>query len=305
MAELSHLIKIASTKQITDTHARYIINTVIIPTIEYQLYNIVLKQKTCEKILTSHIRLVKNKAKLSRTIPTSTLLHPQLYNIRNIWDIQLQHHITNFTKRLNSPDLLGISTRIRIQQLQNNLWSSTSILTHNNPIIDGPNKHTTNFKIIQLFKHLGIIFTPNLLYNILYTIQEGSISLESILSPHTKYSIFKKQLRYHSILYLDQLTTFDNSCLLEWKHISPRINKIPKGKLPLWFSYLEDQTTSHSYNYTLYQHLHLPSTNYYSYSTGHFSLQKKPWLITVLDDQIITRKARRQPSSSGTILITH
>jgi hypothetical protein len=34
-AESLHLIKIASTKQITDTHARYIINTVIIPTLEY------------------------------------------------------------------------------------------------------------------------------------------------------------------------------------------------------------------------------------------------------------------------------
>src|SRR6185295_2998985 len=108
-AESSHLIKIASTKQITDTQARYIINTVIIPTIEYRLHNIVLSQNTCNKILTSHIGLVKNKAKLNRTIPTSTLLHPQLYNIRNIWDIQLQHHITNFTKRLNSSDLLRIS----------------------------------------------------------------------------------------------------------------------------------------------------------------------------------------------------
>jgi hypothetical protein len=76
MAESSHLIKIASTKQITDTHARYIINTVIIPTIEYRLHNIVLKQNTCEKILTSHIGLVKNKDKLSCTILTSTLLHP-------------------------------------------------------------------------------------------------------------------------------------------------------------------------------------------------------------------------------------
>jgi len=215
MAESSHLIKIASTKQITDTHARYIINTVIIPTIEYRLHNIVLNQNTCNKILTSHIGLVKNKAKLSRTIPTSTLLHPQLYNICNICDIQLQHHITNFTKRLNSSDLLGISTRIRIQQLQNNLWSPTSILIHDNPYIDGPNKHTINFKIIQFFKHFGITFASNPLYNISHTIQEGSILLESLLSSHSKYLIFKKQLRYHCILYLDQLTTFDNSCLLD------------------------------------------------------------------------------------------
>ena len=87
MAESLHLIKIASTKQITNTHAHYIINTVIIPTIEYRLHNIVLNQYTCNKILTSHIGLVKSKAKLSCTIPTSILIHPYLYNIHNIWDI--------------------------------------------------------------------------------------------------------------------------------------------------------------------------------------------------------------------------
>src|SRR6185295_8353719 len=133
----------------------------------------------------------------------------------------------------------------------------------------------------------------------------GSISLESLLCSHPKYLTFKKQLKYHGILYLDQLTTFDNSCLLDWKHISPRIHKIPKDKQPLWFTYLEDLVTSHSYNHTLYSHLHLLDTNYYSYTTGHFSTRKKLWLITVLDNQIITGKARRQPSQSGTVLITH
>ena len=84
ISESSQLIKIAETKHITDIQAYYIINTVIIPTIEYCFYNIVLSQNTCNKILTQHIGLVKHKAKLSRTIPTSTLLHPQIYNIKNI-----------------------------------------------------------------------------------------------------------------------------------------------------------------------------------------------------------------------------
>ena len=99
--------------------------------------------------------MVKQKAKLSRTVPTSTLLHPQIYNVKNIFDIQLQHHITNYIKRLNNLDLLGTSSLIRLQQLQNNLWSTSSIFSHPNPIIDGPNKSTTNFKIIQLINHLG------------------------------------------------------------------------------------------------------------------------------------------------------
>jgi hypothetical protein len=162
--ESLHLIQIADTKRITDTHAQYIINTVIILTIEYRLYNLVLSQQICKQILSHHIKLVKHKAKLNRTIPTSTILHPQLYNIRNIWDIQLQHHITNFIKQINNSDLLGTSSRIRLQQLQNNLWSSTNILTHPNPTIDGPNKNSTSFKILKLFNYLGISITHNPIY---------------------------------------------------------------------------------------------------------------------------------------------
>src|SRR6202007_599362 len=107
-------------------------------------------------------------------------------------------------------------------------------------------------------------------------IKEGAISLESILSSHSKYSTFIKQIRHHHLLFLVQLTSFDNSCLLDWKHVSPRLNKIPKGEIPLWFTFLEDQTTSHTYEHTIYPHFNLPQTNYYSYTTGHFSKYTKP-----------------------------
>ena len=117
-------------------------HTVIIPSIENRLQNIVFSQSYYNKILSQHIGLVKHKAKLSRTIPTSTLLHLQIYNIKNIWDIQLQHHISNFFKWLNNTDLLRVSTQIRVQQLQNNFWSPISILSHSNPVIDKHNKQT-------------------------------------------------------------------------------------------------------------------------------------------------------------------
>jgi hypothetical protein len=305
ISESSELIQIAKTKRITDSHARYIINTVIISTLEYRLQNIVINQSTCNKIFTQHIGLVKLKAKLCHTIPSSTLLHPQIYNIKHIWDIQLQHHIPNLLKRLNNPDLLGTSTRIRIQQLQNNLWSPTSIFSHPNPIIDGPNHLTTNFKIVQLIRHIGWTFSINPTYNIPYTLHDGTISLESLLSSHSKYPIFKKQLRYHKLLFLDQLTTYDNLYLLHWHHISPRLNKLPKGVIPQWFTTLEDITTSHSYQRTLYNHFNLPQSNYFSYTTGHFNSNTKPWLLTVLNNQIIVNKARRHNSPIGLTLITH
>jgi hypothetical protein len=94
--ESFQLINIASTKKITDKQITYIINTVIIPTLEYRIHNIVLPHSVCSKILAKYLTVAKHKSHLARSIPNSTMLNPFLYNIHNIWDIQLQHHISNF-----------------------------------------------------------------------------------------------------------------------------------------------------------------------------------------------------------------
>jgi len=148
MDKSNNLVNTLKNKHITDKQAAYIINTVIIPTLEYHIHNLVLSRKTCNQILSSYLTVAKHKANLLRSTPNSIMLNHNIYGIKNIWDIQLQHHISKFLNRINNSELLEISTKIRIQQLQNNLWSTTDILQHPNPIIDGLNKHTTNFKII-------------------------------------------------------------------------------------------------------------------------------------------------------------
>ena len=231
--EAFNLINIASTKKITDKQIAYIINTVIIPTLEYRLHSIILPRTVCNQILSKYLTVAKHKSHLFRSIPNSTMLNPFLYNIRNIWDIQLQHHIPNYLQRINNPDLLGITTRIRLQQLQNNLWSPISILNHPKPMIDGPNRNSLNFKIIQLFTHLGLTISVNSNSTWPHTINNSGQALEPILSQHSKYLTFKKQLRQANIMYLEQLYTTDNSTLLDWKHLLPRLLYLLKDRKPL------------------------------------------------------------------------
>ena len=78
------LANIANTKNITDKRIAYIINIVIILTIEYWLYNIVISLSTCNKILGKYLTIAKCKAHLSCSTPNSTLLNHNLYNIHNI-----------------------------------------------------------------------------------------------------------------------------------------------------------------------------------------------------------------------------
>jgi hypothetical protein len=233
--EASSLVDILNTKNITDKQASYIINKVIIPTLEYQIQNIVIPLTICQKILSKYLTVAKHKASHPKTLPNSTMLNHNIYGIKNIWDIQLQHHITNFLARLNNSDLLGLSTQIRIQQLQNNLWSTISLLQHPNPLIDGPNKYTTTYKIIKLLNPLNIVITANNNYQWPKIYQHNAYSLEQILNKHPLYSTFKQQLRKKNIIYLDQLTTSENNILLKWQHISPRVYHLPKGKRPYGF----------------------------------------------------------------------
>ena len=109
------LNNILKTKNITNKQVAYIINTVIIPTLEYRIHNIVLPYTTCNYILSQYLTTAKHKAKLPVSIPNSTLLNHNIYGIKNIWEIQVQHHISKFHLRINDPNLMGTSTHIRLQ----------------------------------------------------------------------------------------------------------------------------------------------------------------------------------------------
>ena len=112
------------------------------------------------------------------------------------------------------------------------MWSTTNILHHPNLINDRKNKYSTNFKIIQLLQYLNIQIDTY--YSIVwpYTIIYTAYPLEKLLNKYNSYCIFKKQLKIKNILYLDQLTTIDNSTLLKWKYLSPQISYLSNGKTP-------------------------------------------------------------------------
>jgi hypothetical protein len=93
--EINNLTNTLKNKKVTDKQAIYIINTVIIPTFEYRINNIVFSQSICNKLLSQYLTVAKHKAGLSKSTPNSTLLNHNIYGVKNVWDIQLQHHITN------------------------------------------------------------------------------------------------------------------------------------------------------------------------------------------------------------------
>ena len=120
---------------------------------------------------------------------------------------------------------------------------------------------------MQIDAHYSIIW--------LHTITHTAYPLEKLLNKHNSYNIFKKQLKIKNILYLDQLTTMDNSTLLKWEHLSQQIGYLPKGKTPTWFKYLENILIKNSVIRKLTQQPVFVSNNYFSYTTKYFSKKHK------------------------------
>ena len=303
--EALNLAYTANAKKITDKQIAYVINTVIIPTVEYRIHNIIMPQSTCLKILGKYLTIAKHKSNLSRSTPNSTMLNHNIYNIHNIWEIQLQHHSSNFLHRINNNSTLGTTTHIRLQQLQNNLWSTTNLLQHPQPIIDGPNKHTTTCKLIQLLQQADINLVTNSNLEWPQTIQDANLSIESILSKNINYRVFKQQLRKKHILYIEQLSSADNEHLLEWQHISPRLLHIPKGKKPRWFSILENTILDNPEYRTILPQFRPPGTNPFAYQSATISKKLKPWILTYQQDKIIIGQIRKRLKQTNSLSITH
>ena len=110
---------------------------------------------------------------------------------------------------------------------------------------------------------------------------------------HPKYIIFKRQIRHQQIMYLEQLCSSENNILLEWKHLSPRLLHLIKGRKPLWFTFLEDTILSHSYYRTILPQYQPPGSNPFAFHTVHFNKKSKPWLLTYNNNEIIIGKIRK------------
>ena len=88
----SNLNKIKFAK-ITDKQAIYIINNVILTRAAYQMQSTYLSKRSCNSITNIYTNIVKQKARLARSTPNSTLYHPNIYALNTLYNTQQQQQI--------------------------------------------------------------------------------------------------------------------------------------------------------------------------------------------------------------------
>jgi hypothetical protein len=78
---VDYMATILRGKQITDKQVIYIFNVVIIPMLEYNLNDMTLTEKECNKIASGFIAIIKNKACLARTSPNALIYAKEVYRV--------------------------------------------------------------------------------------------------------------------------------------------------------------------------------------------------------------------------------
>ena len=218
---------------------------VIIPKIEYLTQVTYMTEKECNNIITSFRMTFKHKLSLPSTIPNTIMDNRNLYDFRNLYDLQIQAKITNFLVQINAEDILGEVTEIRIKQIQSEMIYTRSIFLDWEENLS-PKLYKSHIKyMLALCRKFNISF--DVIPSEYNKIQQGDIPIRSIIKQKT-FQHSKKYLERKNILYLEQLTSFNNRALLNWKEITERsfMQGTRSNKTPTWFKEIEENSLQNS-----------------------------------------------------------
>ena len=247
ISEVNSTNQILKRKFITEKQASYIINRVLFPAIEYRSQLFIISKSLCSKLMTTLRKTVKMKANLSIDTPNYIIHHSAFNNLNNIWEIQAQQKISELFYRINNNDISTYTTLCRLSQLQHDRWSHISVLT--NPTAEPtPLGHNLIGSILPIMHELKISFSSDFKINSDSKIFGHKRSLESLIGTWPIYKKCRKILHDDNVLFLSQITKYNNKQIITWRQYKKRHRSNAYGKKPFWFKLIENQITN---NYPL------------------------------------------------------
>ena len=140
----------------------YVCNAVAIPRIEYKTQLTVFNELEASKLTSKLRQNLKHKIGLPSTAPNEILELKDTFNHIDFFKRQLSNHVNNLHIKLNANGPLGLSTEIRLRQLQWNEWLYASPLEIWN--YDNVNSFKSNLiaQVLCIMNTYGLNFsTPN------------------------------------------------------------------------------------------------------------------------------------------------
>ena len=146
------------------------------PSIKYRLQISFLSKTSCKQIQRPIWILIKNKMQLAKSAPNSMYSYVKILDLRTIWQNQLAYHITELTICLNKQNEIGLTTRLRVKEVQLNCIHISNILSNSSKLDYIRLKFNLVDKIIYEGKKLGFSFQKSSSYEENLKISGTSIS---------------------------------------------------------------------------------------------------------------------------------
>ncbi|GBB94376.1 hypothetical protein RclHR1_23430001 [Rhizophagus clarus] len=233
-------------KHITHAQAIYIVNTILLPRLEYRLKITIWEDGKYEEIFRPVMKEVKYKTRLPSNCHDNILLHSAQGKLKNLWRNQVGAQITEFLVTLNSKSKQADILKMRLKKAQLKLNITTCILLME-PDVTVPNKIQNNYAYNVMRKAHDYLFKfQPLAESEEWEIQIIGPSIRNFVYQQApkmckkdKELIIRKAAAFsiHGVL---QLVTQDASGTLTWLQICD-INKRPaRGRIPRWFTLLRN-----------------------------------------------------------------
>ncbi|CAG8803916.1 15923_t:CDS:2, partial [Dentiscutata erythropus] len=178
-------------------------------TIEYLLMDYVYPEKELEKI-NARIRMVfRRSCEYASKLPNSVLYAAIRYKLFCLQKRQLQLHSTELINRINKVDLCGWTTKVRLQKLQDYMWTIKSIWSAETINKYKARNRNLTGEILKLLAKNDIEICMNGKIDFPIKLGNGVIDIESFMESETWYHKHRDSLRKYGILYIEQLLNVD------------------------------------------------------------------------------------------------
>src|ERR1044071_90957 len=119
---------LTSRKKLSPEQIKYVINAIVILRIEYKSHLTIFTEYEANRVTAKLRQVIKQKMNCSNTIPTVFLKNHNVYKLINFFERQAENHINNLIIKLNDDGFLGLTSEIRLRQLQNAEWLYDNLL---------------------------------------------------------------------------------------------------------------------------------------------------------------------------------
>lgn len=158
-----------------------------------------IKEKECETLMASVNTLIKHSCGLAKNTPNFILYDKGIYNVKHIYDLQIEMLCKNF-------------------QLQYDNWINKCIGDNGSYLEYHKNSYIADAIKLLSEEKIKICEHDTINNKNEHLIRGGKIEIRTILG-NKEYKKALPSLKNKGILFLDQLLEYDGKKLLKWKHL--------------------------------------------------------------------------------------